>query len=348
MVYKKVYVHTSTMAAVMSLGIITQGVLYNFFGINSYEKILTVINLALWSSFSFSFLMTLFKKRFRELHYSNPINRFGIGTWVAGTSICTILIAKQFMEWSLIAQILACLNFGLWFIYIMICVRAFIDLNHKRQTKNVHGILLLTTVSTQSIVLVMSAVFKHVPMTIDHLFITLGVCFYLISGSIIIKRYIMPTDSWSIETDWNNTNCILHGAISITGLACIKSHSISEHEILFIWIVAAVIFMIVESLEVYRLIKRIKRYGMKKGVLTYDVSQWSRIFTFGMFFTFTFLTVPGHSFLTAIKNLIISIGIWTIPTLLILEVSLCSIFLIQAFRKYPKPLQSNEKINLPF
>jgi hypothetical protein len=350
MLFKKINVHTSTMAAVMSLGIITQGVLFNFFGMNSYEKILTVINLALWGSFSFSFFMTLFKKRFRELHYSNPINRFGIGTWVAGTSICTILIAKQFIEWSFIARILAGLNFGLWFIYIVISIRAFFDLKHKRLTKHVHGILLLTTVSTQSIVLVLSAVFKNVPMSIDHFFITLGLGFYLICGFIIIKRYIMPADSWSVETDWNNTNCILHGAMSITGLACIKSHSVSEHEIIGIWIFAATIFMLVESLEVFRLVKRIKRFGMKKGVLTYDVSQWSRIFTFGMFFTFTFLTVPGLSFLIAIKKTIISVGIWTIPILLILEVSLCTSFLIQAFRNYPKPLPShlNDKINARF
>ena len=347
---KKVYVHTSTMAAVMSLGIITQGVLFNFFGLNSYEKILSVINLALWGSISFSFLMTFFKKRFREMHYSNPINRFGMGTWVAGTSICTILIAKQFIEWSFIARIIACLNFGLWFIYILICIRAFFDLKHKRLTKHVHGILLLTTVSTQSIVLVMSAVFKNVPMIIDHFFIILGVCFYLISGFIIIKRYIIPAESWSVETDWNNTNCILHGAMSITGLACIKSHSVSEHEIRLIWLFAATIFVLVESLEVFRLVKRIKGFGMKKGVLTYDVSQWSRIFTFGMFFTFTFLTVPGNTFLLVIKKTIISVGIFTIPFLLVFEVSLCFIFLIQVFRKYSRPLPSNvnDKVNAPF
>ncbi|WP_083402116.1 hypothetical protein [Bacillus sp. MUM 116] len=344
---KKIYVPTSTMAAVMSLGIITQGVLSNFFGIHLLEKILSVINFALWCSFSFSILMAFFSKKFREIHYSNPINRFGIGTWVAGTSICTILIAKMFSEWAIIAKIISYFNFGLWFVYVLICIQAFFELNSKRLNKNVHGILLLTTVSTQSLVLVMSAVYKKVPIAVDHLFLTLGVCFYLLSAFIIVKRYFMKPSSWSIEKDWNNTNCILHGALSITGLASIKSHAVSEQGIMVIWLCAAIIFAVVEVIEVYRLIKRIKCYGMKKAILIYDLSQWSRVFTFGMFFTFTYLTVPGFSVLSVIQKQIITIGIWAVPSLLVLEVCLYASHFIQAYRNDLKQYEEKKQLNVP-
>ncbi|MDR6999966.1 hypothetical protein [Neobacillus niacini] len=342
---KKIYVATSTMAAVMSLGIITQGVLSNFFGIHSLEKILSVINFALWGSFSFSILMAFLSKKFREIHYSNPINRFGIGTWVAGTSICAILIAKQFSDWALIAKMISYLNFGLWFIYVLICIQAFFELNTKQLNKNVHGILLLTTVSTQSLVLVISAVYKKVPNAVDHFLLTLGVCFYLISAFIIMKRYLSNSSSWSVEKDWNNTNCILHGALSITGLACIRSQAVNEQVIIVLWVCAATIFVLVESIEVYRMYKRMKSYGLKKAILIYDLSQWSRVFTFGMFFTFTYMLAPGISALSAIQKIIITIGIWAVPCLLILEVCLCANHFLQVNRNYSKQYQKNSELN---
>jgi hypothetical protein len=351
-IYKKIDVRTSTMAAVMALGIITQGVLYNTFGSRSYfgayEKILSVINLSLWSSFSFSFLLSIFNRKFREIHYSNPINRFGMGTWVAGTSICAIIISKQLNEWALMAKVLAGFNFFLWFIYIGICIRSFFDLYYKRLTENAHGILLLSTVSTQSIVLLMSAVYQNVPMAIALFFILIGLCFYLLSSFIIIKRYCTTHHSWTIEKDWNNTNCILHGALSITGLACIKSNFVGGHGIIVIWLCAAMVFLIVESFEMYRLYKRIKSFGLKNGILIYDVSQWSRIFTFGMFYTFTFFIAPRLSLISEIQNMIITLGIWVIFLLFIIELLLSLRFLFQTYRRSPKEIQRNavEEINI--
>lgn len=325
--FNKIYIHTSTMAVVMALGIITQGVLLNFFGTHFFHgvfgKILTVIDLALWNSFSFSFILSFLNKKFREIHYFRPINRFGMGTWVAGTSICGILIYKQFHEWVLIARLISYFNLGLWLIYIGLCVKAFYDIYRKELSKNVHGILLLTTVSTQSIVLLISTVFKHIPIKLDILFISLGVSFYILSTFLIIRRYCTKDDSRLIETEWNNTNCILHGALSITGLASLVSHAASKQAVMVIWICAAAVFLIVEVLEVYRLVKRIKSYGLKKGIFIYDVSQWSRVFTFGMFYTFTYLNNPNYFYFALIRKMVILAGIWAILVLVLIELLLC-------------------------
>jgi hypothetical protein len=332
---KKVYIHTSTMAVVMAIGIITQGVLLNFFGTRFFfgrvGEFLCIIILSLWGSFSFSFLLSYFNKRFRTIHYSHPVNRFGIGTWVAGTSICGILIYKEFNEWAFISQILLCVNILLWMIYIGGSVRAFYELNQNRLTKNVHGILLLTTVSTQSIVLLISTVDQNVPSTVDVFLIILGSCFYIVGTFLIIKRYV-TSESWTIKTDWNNTNCILHGALSITGLACVVSHVLSKQSVVLIWIIAAIVFLIIESIEVYRLFNRLKYYGMKKGILIYNVSQWSRIFTFGMFYTITFQSAPNQFFLSLTRKVIITIGIWPIIILGIFELFLCVKHYIKTYK----------------
>lgn len=341
----KIYIHTSTMAVVMALGIITQGVLLNFFGPHFFHgvfgKILTILDLALWCSFSFSFLMAFFNKRFREIHYYRPIKRFGMGTWVAGTSICGILIYKQFYEFVLIAKLISYFNLGLWLIYIALCVKAFYDIYRGKLTKNVHGILLLTTVSTQSIVLLISTVFKHIPIKMDILFISLGVSFYILSTFLIIRRYCTNADSRLIETEWNNTNCILHGALSITGLASLVSHAASKHGVMVIWICAAIVFLTVELIEIYRLVKRLKSYGLKKGILIYDVSQWSRVFTFGMFYTFTYLSNPNFLYFARIRKMIIMSGIWTILLLVLIEFFLCSSHIIQIYRNQANKHQVN-------
>ena len=325
-------INTSTMAAIMALGILIEGVISNFFGhsvfYGVYGKILSIIIIALWISFLFSLFLSFVNKRFKDMHINNPINRFGMGTWVAGTSICGIILSQQFSGWIFFTKILSFLNVGVWALYIGMCIRGFYELYNNQQSKNVHGILLLTAVSTQSIVLLLNTVYDGIPLVISLFLLAVGVCFYVISCFFIIKRYSSRTVSWSIVKDWNNTNCILHGALSITGLASITSHAVNNQSIIGIWILVAVFFLIVESFEVHRLIKRMKDLGIQKGILIYDVSQWSRIFTFGMFYTFTCLIEPRSLFIIFVQKMIIMIGVWIIFALVMIEILLCFHFLL--------------------
>ena len=315
------------MAAVMALGIIIKGVLLNYFDSKllhgTYGDILSLTVLALWVSFCFSFVLVLLNGKFREIHYNNPINRFGIGTWVAGTSICWILMYEHFIELALFVKIISYVNILFWSIYIGICIKSFIPISKAPLNEKVHGILLLPTVSTQSIVILLNTIYQDIPVFFNNFLILTGGGLYLISLCLIIKRYCTKFDSWSIEKDWNNTNCILHGALSITGLACIISQSASEQIIVTIWTSAMGIFLIVESIEFYRAFKRIRHYGWRKGIFVYDVSQWSRIFTFGMFYTFTFMFTPTSTLITAIRKGVILYGIWIILILAIAELLLC-------------------------
>lgn len=344
---KKIYVSTVAMAVVMSLGITTQGVLLNFFGSRFFYSILgriiSIVDLGLWSSFVFSFLLACLKKKFVELHYSNPINRFGIGTWVAGTSICGILLDKQFNEWVMFVKILLGLNVGLWAFYIWVSFGALAALFKKGLTHRVHGVLLLTTVSTQSIVLLASTVYKGLPISIALFFTMFGVGFYIISALLIIKRY-SKLGSWSIRFDWNNTNCILHGAISITGLACLVSHLLTKQHVMFIWICAASVFLMIEMVELVRVFIRIKYDGWKQAIFIYDVSQWSRIFTFAMFYTFTYLNQSiQSSFIFYVQKLIIISGIWIILALVVFEIGLAVKSTIEQYpRKWRKRSSPSE------
>ena len=347
--FHKIYIKTSTMAAVMSLGIIAQGVLFNYFG-NQFSqgflgKFLSIINLSLWLAFVISFFMAFFGGKFKEIHYSNQINRFAMGTWIAGTSICGILLHVEFNQLVFIPRFITVINVVLWVIYIGISSKTLIEIIRTKRFKNVHGILLLTTVSTQSIVLLINTVFKGLPSIMNMTFLIIGFCFYMICAFFILFRYLMS--SWSIEKDWNNTNCILHGALSISGIACIKTGLVNADMITFIWVSAMMIFLLIESVEIFRMIKRIKHYGIQKGIWIYDVTQWGRIFTFAMFYTFTSTIKQNFELLVFIKEEIIHTGIWIVLSLLIIEIVLCSNFIIKTYLTSQKEMHKENEVTFP-
>lgn len=325
LVINKMLIKTSTMAAVMAIGILSQGVISNYFGANQigvYGKVLSIINLALWMAFASSFLLSTLHKKFREIHFNNPINRFGMGTWIAGTSICGILIHRQFLEWNIISKLLLVINFIFWIFYIVGSCFSFYTIYKSNHIKEVHGILLLTTVSTQSLVLLMNTIYSTIPKGLNVTLICIGLCLYVIASFFVCERYVRNWKFFSVVKDWNNTNCILHGALSITGLACLFSNTISASMILFIWFCATAVFIIVELIEIYRLIKRVRNYGVRQGIFVYDVTQWSRIFTFGMYYTFTFLTGSTLDLHHMVQTMTINSGIWIILSLTVIEIVL--------------------------
>ncbi|QDP41179.1 hypothetical protein FN924_13875 [Radiobacillus deserti] len=311
------------MAAVMAIGIITQGVVTNYFGseyISGFGKLLSIFNISLWIAFLFSLILSIQSNQFRSIHYENPINRFGIGTWIAATSICSILIYRNFPGWISLVTYITIINSILWITYMVISIFALRDICRLKFTNKVHGILLLTTVSTQSLVLLLNTIYKgDMILYISISLVLTGIGFYFVCVAFILKRYLQNFKNINIEEEWKNTNCILHGAVSITGLACIFTNVVQESIITLIWVVSATIFLIVELVEIFRLIKRVKRFGLSKGIFIYDVTQWSRLFTFGMFYTFTFRSYFGTGLLSQIQSFVIQIGVWLILSLIIFE-----------------------------
>ncbi|MFC3041098.1 hypothetical protein ACFOGI_12695 [Virgibacillus xinjiangensis] len=320
---KRLDITTSAMAVVMSLGIVTQGVLARHFHPQlpaSPGKYLSLLDMALWLAFLITFAAAYFNGNFKKRHYDNPMNRFGFGTWVAGTSICGILLYNQFPQWSVLSEITAWLNMGLWMIYMIICGKTLHNVSIHEFRKKAHGILLLTTVGTQSMILLVNTVFTNVPDILNAGWMSIGLCFYLICSTLIIQRYLIC--GWNLERDWNNTNCILHGALSITGIAWLKADIRPDEAVNVIWMAALAIFMLVEMIEIRRLLKRVRSFGVKQGIFVYDVTQWSRIFTFAMFYTFTSFIDMTQPVFSRLKEAITTAGVWVILFLVLLEIML--------------------------
>ncbi|WP_136035637.1 hypothetical protein [Bacillus salacetis] len=255
---------------------------------------------------------------------NNPVNSFVMGSWIAGISVVCNVVLKFYPEAEDILLWIAVCNSVVFFLFLFFYLRNIFKLFKGRLKHEVHGVVLLSTVSTQSIVILWIELNPSLPYIISAAGIAAGLCFYIAGTGLILARFLHLKD-WSLAEDWANTNCIIHGALSISGLALTLSHILPPVWLMRYWLIALFFFAVIEAIEMARAYKRMQIYGWRKGLLTYQVSQWSRNFTFGMLFAFT-NTLVNDPFYTGVhlpfQSLLITILPWVVFLLLILEICL--------------------------
>ncbi|WP_047980191.1 TDT family transporter [Ornithinibacillus contaminans] len=309
-------------AIIMAVGIFLYAAIEAFPFLNHvlgevFTVLLTIIGIIMYALLMCQF----FHKSFLVPLLNNPVNSFLMGTWIAGVSVLCNVIHKYFPETIEIIQVIAFVNTLFWVLFIGVCVYNFKQLLKDPRSHLIHGVVLLSTVATQSIIIVWEELFPFVSSYFMIVSISLGALFYVLGILLILIRYLRNTQ-WSLTEDWTNTNCIIHGALSITGLAIVTSNLLSPLVVLFIWLFVFTLLLIVEAIEITRAIKRIKLLGWKKGVLTYHISQWSRNFTFGMFYAFTMAMHEHSNYLSHFLNVFLTLWAWVVLIALIAEVGL--------------------------
>ncbi|WP_082235271.1 hypothetical protein [Halobacillus massiliensis] len=266
----------------------------------------------------------LARQLFRGFFYSllkNPVNSFVIGSWIAGLSVLSEVTLKYYPDLLAAAQAIAVLNTGLYVLFMVICIYSFTKLIKYSGAHSPHGTVLLSTVATQSLVILWGDMFPFLPTSLLMTATLAGIVFYFIGIFLIGRRYKLH--HWSIAEDWTSTNCIIHGALSITGLALIAAGGISPFFMLIYWLIVFSMVLLVELLEILRAVKRVRTYGWKEGVFTYNVSQWSRNFTFGMFYAFTMMRHEGAYYLPGMYDFhetLLSLGVWVVFFFLAAEI----------------------------
>jgi hypothetical protein len=319
---------TGSGAIVMGIGIFINGAIVHFPLLNKeFARPLTLILFLLLVFIAGSYLMEVTRGKIFQMHFANPIGSFAVGTWIAGTSVCGIALSQRLPEWRPLVQLLVIGNIVLWLYFVYRAVKNFCQLFTTQSWRKVHGVLLLSTVSTQSLVIVWKAAFGTSVFyrTAAPWMILLGVLFYLISFYLIMRRYSHEVKDIELDKGWFNTNCIIHGAMSITGLASAVSAVVQPRLILLIWLWVLFWFVIVEVIELARAFKRTRLYGFVDGMLVYDPTQWSRNFTFGMLYAFTlnfdiFESVAADSLLHLLHKGILDYFAWVVFILLLLEI----------------------------
>ena len=325
---KKIPSPTGSGAIVMAIGIFINGAIVHFSIFNNeITRSLAVILFILVLFIAGSYVADAVQRKTFRMHFANPVASFAAGTWIAGASVCGIALSQRLPDWKPFVQVLVIGNIGLWLFFVYRAVRNFFQLFRTESGRKVHGVLLLSTVSTQSLVIVWKAAFGESPAyrLVAPWVIVLGVMFYFASFYLIVRRYVGEGANIDLDESWFNTNCILHGAMSITGLASAVCGVVPANLILQIWLWAIAWFVIVEGVEIARAVKRTRRRGFTDGLLIYDPTQWSRNFTFGMLYAFTMnfdlsKNAAAASFLLPLREAVLRYFAWVVLLLLLLEI----------------------------
>ncbi|PAV30499.1 hypothetical protein CIL05_05185 [Virgibacillus profundi] len=338
-----ILVETVSAAIVMAIGVFSLNVGPNFNVDVIWFKVLALIAISIWSFFMVSYVISFITKRFKALHYQHLIGRFRIGTWVASTSVTVIIISKYFPLFDRVIIPLVMINTLLWLFFLAISIRAMIKIFINKLGKNVNGILFLTTVSTQSLLLMYNNVWANFNLYINEILIAIGFLFYFLCIFMIMKRYIKY--NWKLIDDWGAPNCMFHGALSIIGSTIVITEVFSLSNVLIFWSVVLVIFIVHEIIEIVRGLLRVRQYGFIEGLCVYDHSQWSRIFTFCMFYTFTLKININYDISSAWvasgQQAILAYGKWVIAMLLIIEIGLLIHALWNSQRNTEIAIQNN-------
>ena len=264
----------------MAIGIFGLGALSHLEGGKAMERPLALILLALWMLIAASYLS------YRpEVHIRDAVGSFQVGTWVAGTAVLGEMLILAFPDWRMLQLALSIVALVLWVWFMALILRGFAAILVEGTGRGT-GSVLLSTVATQALAILIYKLFSgDAPQSALAILIWGGFLFYVIGSVVVAHRYLRS--GWNLADDWDATNCILHGAMSITGLAAVLTGAVPSAFAVAVWLWVVSMFVVVESIEVLWAVKRIERYGWRRGVFTYHVSQWSRNFTFGMLYAFT-------------------------------------------------------------
>jgi len=272
--------------------------------------------LILWLYIAISYCICFCKK---HLLIQGSINQFSIGTWVAGCAMMAMVIHKEFPSLHILIWIMVLIAIAIWLVYLLLVIKLFWRILIG-VSKSHTGIILLSTVSTQSIVIVLNTIIpNHIPQYVNQVLIIIGFVFYVI-GLIIILRYYIPKKTSYILIWWSNTNSIIHGALSITGIASLITHVISNNIIILTWVLTTGLFFLIESASLIKLYQRVKIAGLLKGALSYNISQWSRVFTYGMYYAFSLLLFESKLFQNQLLKLITQDGQYIVLITLLIEI----------------------------
>lgn len=300
--------------------------------------------IAIWAILAWLFARAV---RSHQLPSYHPATNFAMGTWVAATAVLAGTTMLAFPTLRVLALILAVLATALWGWFLWIAVWGFRELLAEHGRIPVTGTVLLTTVSTQSLILAWQSVLASgLSLALSRVLLAIGVVLYLV-GAALTGFGPVARRTWTLVADWRAPRCILHGAISITGLAALQSHAVSWPWLIAFWLLAAFLFVVVESMEVIRLWLRVRAHGWRYAVVIYHPAQWARNFTFGMFYTFTLALAQDRRAVTQapwaarIWEWLIGWGQYAVLALLLIEAIWLLAFLSHArwFAGRAKPAQ---------
>ncbi len=77
---------------------------------------------------------------------------------------------------------------------------------------------------------------------------------------------------------------------------------------------------LVEGISVVKMLKRIQVGGLLRGILKYNISQWTRNFTYGMYYAFSLSLFENKLLKNIFLDLVVSYGQYIVLIFLTIEI----------------------------
>lgn len=224
-----------------------------------------------------------------DLHFNHHADRLALGYWVAGTALLVLLLNQAALSLQGLVVLLSILAVILYVIYAVIFMRwLWLSVCHRFHL-HASGMILLATVSTQAISLLLITLFRHdAPLWMYQCLIGFGFIFYPL-GLIAIVMHLLNAHSHSFIKGWGNVSSLIHGALSITGLAILEAQGDMNDGVVYLWSLTLALIVLIELFDLFRFILKVKSHGFIREISIYHASQWVRLFAFSMFYAFTVL-----------------------------------------------------------
>lgn len=247
------------------------------------------------------YLLILFIVQLKKDHtvlWDYTSSSFRIGTWVAGINV----LARVLQPLSNIARTVLSVAGGiLWLLYMIWVIRA----THRTGVReSINGTAFLTTVATQSLIFNILDIWSgQTEALIPGLLLlnVAGIALYCVFFYLI---WIVRGVKVQIA-NWVPPNNITHGALSISLLAAemiavrmVTPSQFFRSAIDVVWTVDAVFIAVIAVTELGLLLSG------AKPLLSFQVSNYARNFTYGMFFACTYY---GYTYLNpSVMNSLLS------------------------------------------
>ena len=160
LVTKNAKLDASSGAVIMAIGIFLIGGIKEFPLIHLHaSKYMAITLVMIWIFIIYSYIKVLVAGLFRRYYLYHRVNSFAIGSWVAASSIIVMVVLKHFPQYHDIVKVVAMIDSILWSLFFYICLYCFKVIIQQGLYNRIHGVILLSTVSTQSIVILLSNAF---------------------------------------------------------------------------------------------------------------------------------------------------------------------------------------------
>lgn len=282
-------------ATVMAIGIFLlfslEFLLREVLGGEAVRQVLDALRwlLLIWAAY----LLALFVDqtiRDKKVLWDYTAGHFAIGTWAAGTNVLAVVVRPLLPELSRV------LNGAGWLLWILYMVWLYGMARRPERWRNINGAAFLTTVATQSVVVATLGVWPDAPAGLVYALLGVNLLGWLLYGVHFTMVWIVRGFREQIR-HWVPQDNITHGALSISILAAeVIAVNIPEspgwllRAIGAAWVLDCFVFLPIFLAELGWLLTG------KKGLLNFRMVNYSRNFTYGMFFACTWFgatRLPG-------------------------------------------------------